>query len=93
MAVSRHADWLKAQPELLAALPELSGKRLACHCRLDEACHGDNLIQQHKLHVSGGPGMPKPPTDAEAAEAASKRCWVSTDWETKEANKTADTPG
>lgn len=35
-----------ATPELLAALPELVGKRLACWCKKkgDEPCHGDVLV-------------------------------------------------
>lgn len=35
---------LKEHPELLAALPELKGKILGCHCRPD-ACHGDVLVR------------------------------------------------
>lgn len=31
-------------PDLLAALPELAGKRLGCHCK-PLACHGDVLIR------------------------------------------------
>jgi hypothetical protein len=35
-----------ATPELLAALPELVGKRLGCWCKRkgDEPCHGDVLV-------------------------------------------------
>lgn len=35
---------LRHQPDLLAALPELAGKRLGCHCK-PEACHGDVLVK------------------------------------------------
>jgi len=31
--------------ELLAQLPELRGKRLACYCSLDEPCHADILAR------------------------------------------------
>jgi hypothetical protein len=42
-AVARHAEWIKTQPQLLAALPELRGKRLGCHCGEDQACHAQTL--------------------------------------------------
>lgn len=35
---------LHRRPDLLAALPELVGKRLGCCCK-PEACHGDVLVQ------------------------------------------------
>ena len=35
---------LEGSPELLAALPELKGKRLACHCH-PLPCHGDVLAE------------------------------------------------
>jgi len=35
---------LRHRPDLLAALPELAGKRLGCHCK-PEACHGDVLVK------------------------------------------------
>ena len=41
-AVSNYLDWIKTQPELIAALPELRGKILGCHCK-PLACHGDVL--------------------------------------------------
>lgn len=39
-AVNQHAKWIKTQPHLLEALPELRGKVLGCHCGEDQACHG-----------------------------------------------------
>ncbi len=36
--------WLRTQPDLLAALPELEGKVLGCWCSPQE-CHGDVLIR------------------------------------------------
>ena len=37
---------LRAFPALLARLPELRGKKLACHCSMYEGCHGDVLVQE-----------------------------------------------
>ena len=31
--------------EMLEQLSELDGRRLACHCRLDQECHADILIE------------------------------------------------
>jgi hypothetical protein len=42
IAVQYYAEWIKTQPELMAALPELRGKVLGCHCR-PLACHGEVL--------------------------------------------------
>ncbi len=39
--LAKHMAWIRSRPELLAALPELKGKRLGCS---PLACHGDNLI-------------------------------------------------
>ena len=35
---------IRRRPDLLAALPELVGKRLGCYCK-PEACHGDVLVK------------------------------------------------
>jgi hypothetical protein len=35
---------VRRRPGLIAALPELVGKRLGCYCK-PEACHGDVLIR------------------------------------------------
>ena len=35
---------IRRRPDLIAALPELVGKRLGCYCK-PEACHGDVLIR------------------------------------------------
>ena len=41
----RNCDsYLRPNPALVADLHELIGKRLLCHCRLSEPCHGDALI-------------------------------------------------
>lgn len=40
----KHAEWIKTQPQLLAALGELKGKRLGCWCA-PLRCHGDTLAK------------------------------------------------
>ena len=40
--IQKHKEWIMKQPDLLAALPELKGKRLGCFCK-PLACHGDTL--------------------------------------------------
>ena len=42
-AVDRYREWILTQPALLAALPELKGKRLGCWCK-PAKCHGDVLV-------------------------------------------------
>ena len=42
--IARYERWLVAQPELLAALPELAGKTLGCWCA-PKACHGEVLAR------------------------------------------------
>ena len=38
-------EYLPSHPELLAQLPGLRGKRLACYCSLDDPCHADILAR------------------------------------------------
>ena len=42
--VEKYRQWIMQKPELLNALHELRGKRLACFCK-PEACHGDVLAE------------------------------------------------
>jgi hypothetical protein len=42
--IAKYRTWIMQQPQLLAALPELRGKTLACWCS-PLACHGDVLAQ------------------------------------------------
>ena len=42
--ISRYRAWMKMQPDLLARLPELRGKRLGCWCA-PKPCHGDVLVE------------------------------------------------
>jgi len=43
-AVEAYRQWIKTQPQLLARLPELKGKVLACWCK-PQSCHGDVLAE------------------------------------------------
>ena len=43
-AIAAYRTWILQQPDLLAALPELKGKRLGCWCK-PQACHGDVLAE------------------------------------------------
>lgn len=42
--IAKYAEWIKTQPELMAALPELKDKILGCWCR-PYKCHGDVLAE------------------------------------------------
>ena len=42
--IAKYREWLLAQPALVEALPELSGKVLGCWCA-PQACHGDVLAE------------------------------------------------
>lgn len=43
-ALAKYEAWLRSQPELMAALPELRGKVLGCWCA-PKPCHGDVLAR------------------------------------------------
>jgi hypothetical protein len=40
--IVKHARWIQTQPQLLARLSELKGKRLGCYCA-PAPCHCDTL--------------------------------------------------
>ncbi len=42
--IAKYRDWIRGQPELMAALHELKNKVLGCHCS-PLPCHGDVLIE------------------------------------------------
>eukprot|EP00974_Lingulodinium_polyedra_P110856 10722329-Lingulodinium_polyedra.AAC.1 len=46
MAIAKFADHLDSSDELRAALPRLAGKVLVCHCRLNQKCHGDVILDR-----------------------------------------------
>jgi hypothetical protein len=41
--IDKYRIYLPTQPQLMAQLESLRGKRLACHCK-PLACHGDVLV-------------------------------------------------
>jgi hypothetical protein len=42
--IAKYERWLLEQPDLLAALPGLTGRILGCWCA-PRACHGDVLVR------------------------------------------------
>lgn len=42
--IAKYEVWIKGQPQLMAALPELKGMVLGCHCH-PRPCHGDVLAR------------------------------------------------
>ena len=42
--IARYEDYIRGRPDLLARLPELRGRVLACWCA-PEPCHGDVLAR------------------------------------------------
>lgn len=70
--IKKYVKWLRTQPHLVAALPELKGKVLGCWCA-PSPCHGDALVA-----LSEGCDPPN-------ACATHGRCWTHSDWEEKDA--------
>ena len=52
--LQRYALWLPAQPELMAALDRLRGKRLGCWCA-PLPCHGHILARLANVELPGAP--------------------------------------
>lgn len=46
--IAKYERWLDSQPALVAALPELKGKRLGCWCA-PAACHADVLVRRSNV--------------------------------------------
>jgi uncharacterized protein DUF4326 len=42
--IAKYEIWVKTQPQLMNALPELRGKVLGCWCS-PMSCHGDVLVK------------------------------------------------
>ena len=40
-----HKREIEEDPQCERRIHELTEKRLLCHCRMNQSCHGDNLIQ------------------------------------------------
>ena len=65
--IEKYEAWLKTQPGLLAALPELRGKVLGCWCA-PNACHGDVLLRLSKqLANQAATARHGPPSPGEIA--------------------------
>ena len=47
-AIRRYEAMLRKDDDLLKRLPQLSGSRLVCHCRADQACHADSIIAVYR---------------------------------------------
>lgn len=43
--IEKYRKWIMTQPQLLSALHELKGKRIACWCAPKYYCHGDVLAE------------------------------------------------
>jgi Domain of unknown function (DUF4326) len=61
--IAKHRSWLPTQPHLMAALDELRGRTLGCHCA-PQACHCDTLVE-----LANAPRPAAPPTAVSAAVA------------------------
>jgi hypothetical protein len=42
--IDKYREWIKTQPDLLASIEELRGKRLGCWCS-PKLCHGHVLLE------------------------------------------------
>ena len=42
--IAKYEAWIRNQPDMMARLPELSGKILGCFCK-PLSCHGDVLVR------------------------------------------------
>ena len=51
IALQKFRAYLPSLPFFPDGLKELSGAKLVCHCRRDQACHADVLIEQFDQHV------------------------------------------
>ena len=59
-AVAKYGDWLRWQPQLVARIPERTGRGLLCHRGEAQACHADN-IQELRNEVCCPVEVPDPP--------------------------------
>ncbi len=57
--IAKHRRWLPTQPHLIAALDELRGRTLGCHCA-PEACHCDTLVELANAPRPVAPPAPAP---------------------------------
>ncbi len=51
LVLQKYEEYIRSKPDLISALPELSGKILGCWCRGkrdDDRCHGDILAKLYQ---------------------------------------------
>ena len=53
-SIEAYRKWIMTQPQLLAQLPSLKGRRLGCFCK-PLPCHGDILVELADACVEEGP--------------------------------------
>jgi len=76
--VAKYRAYLLARDDLVAALPELRGRDLACWCKLDEDCHADvllDLANRRRVKAARPPARPakKKPAGKPAKKKAGAR--------------------
>ena len=49
--IEKFRQHLLDSSELLAMIPQLEGRKIMCHCGLDQQCHGDVLIEAFTHHA------------------------------------------
>jgi hypothetical protein len=57
--IRKYRRYLFHQPDLLAALPELTGQQLGCWCK-PQPCHADILIRAWHYYVAQAHPLPAP---------------------------------
>lgn len=58
-AIAEFRSEIEASPELQRKIREhLAGKNVACWCHLNEACHGDVLLEVANAAVTGAESVP-----------------------------------
>lgn len=70
--IAKYEQWAPQQAHLMAALHELRGRTLGCHCK-PKACHGDPL-----LRWANAPHSPPPPRPPHSRTRASRTRWPAT---------------
>lgn len=64
--IAKYRAWITDQPDLLASIRSLHGKRLGCYCS-PRPCHGDVLAE---LAEAAGPPIPFSPSPARMLDQA-----------------------
>ena len=74
-AIDSFKKYLNDNASLRSRAGELEGRKLMCHCSLDEDCHGDVLIELYKKHVRDITENTRadPPEDKDVQAEATRR--------------------